>query len=346
MSVSITIADIEKKFSAFQALSGVSLKCPAGTFTAILGPSGCGKTTLLRLLAGFDKPTAGEIRFDDEVVSSARYSLPTESRDLGMVFQSFALWPHMTVIEHVLFTFKHRGIKRDKAEALKILHSLELDTQAEKRPAQLSGGQRQRVALARAIAGNPGTLLMDEPLSSLDAELRIGMRREISALHRARGSTVVYVTHDQEEAMAMADRVVVMNKGQIKQIGAPKDVYATPKSRFVARFVSKANLVRGQWEGDRFRPEGTEGVSWLGELLKDAWTSRGCYPVRPEQFVLSGSGNGIEAEVESVQYQGREIHVTFRVSQGVWKAYMPSDVRLEHGQKVTLNLANSPLFSA
>ncbi|GHV45120.1 iron ABC transporter ATP-binding protein [Synergistales bacterium] len=341
MSVSITIDGVEKKFSDFQALNDVNLRCPAGTFTAILGPSGCGKTTLLRLLAGFDKPTAGEIRFDDEIVSSPRYSLPTESRDLGMVFQSFALWPHMTVIEHVLFTFKHRGVTKDKAEALKILRSLELETQAEKRPAQLSGGQRQRVALARAIAGNPGTLLMDEPLSSLDAELRVGMRREISGLHRSRGSTVVYVTHDQEEAMAMADRVVVMNKGQIKQIGAPKDVYATPRSRFVARFVSKANLARGQWDGNRFFPEGASGVCWSGELLKDAWTSRGCYPVRPEQLTLSRDGNGIAAEVESVQYQGREIHVLFRVSQGFWKSYMPSDVRLDHGQKVILNLASS-----
>ncbi|GHS87749.1 sugar ABC transporter ATP-binding protein [Synergistales bacterium] len=342
MSVSITIDGVEKKFSAFQALNDVNLQCPAGTFTAILGPSGCGKTTLLRLLAGFDKPTAGEIRFDDEVVSSARYSLPTESRDLGMVFQSFALWPHMTVIEHVLFTFKHRGKPRDKAEALNILRSLELDAHVEKRPAQLSGGQRQRVALARAIAGNPGTLLMDEPLSSLDAELRIGMRREISGLHRANGSTVVYVTHDQEEAMAMADRIVVMNKGQIKQIGAPKDVYTTPQSRFVARFVSKANLARGQWDGSRFYPEGAEsGVFWPGERLKDAWASRGCYPVRPEQLTLSSGGNGIAAEVESVQYQGREIHVVFKLAQGVWKAYMPSDVRLEHRQSVKLSLTNS-----
>jgi iron(III) transport system ATP-binding protein len=339
MSVSITVEEAGKRFGGVTALHPISLHCRAGDFTAILGPSGCGKTTLLRLLAGFETPTVGRILFDKTVVSSPRFCLPPESRDIGMVFQSFALWPHMSVLEHVLFALRGRGCG-DRGKAAAILRSVELDTLAERRPAELSGGQRQRVALARAIAGNPGTLLMDEPLSSLDAELRVGMRRQISSLHEEHGSTVVYVTHDQEEAMAMAGRIVVMNGGRIEQTGAPSEVYTAPISPFVARFVSKANLVRGKWEGEFFYPEKARGaVRWRGKELAPVWRGKNVYPVRPEQFAFACEGKGLSAEIESVQYQGREIHCILRAGDEVWKAYWASSADVRRGRAVWLDLA-------
>jgi len=221
-----------------------------------------------------------------------------------------------------------------------ILRSMELDALAHRRPAELSGGQRQRVALARAIAGNPGTLLMDEPLSSLDAELRVGMRREISSLHRKHGSTIVYVTHDQEEAMALATRIVVMSNGRIEQIGSPSEVYTLPTSPFVARFVSKANLIPGSWDGEFFYPERAEGsVRWHGKELARNWREKGVYPVRPEQFSLSRDEKGLRAEVDAIQYQGREIHCILRSGDETWKAYWPSSLHLKHGHTVWLDLA-------
>jgi len=342
MSVSITVDEAGKRFGSVIALHPVNLNFPAGSFTAVLGPSGCGKTTLLRLLAGFEVPSYGRILFDDAVVSSQDFCMQPESRNLGMVFQSFALWPHMSVVEHVLFALRYRTHSKDRVEALTILRSMELDSLANRRPAELSGGQRQRVALARAIAGNPGTLLMDEPLSSLDAELRVGMRREISSLHVKHGSTIVYVTHDQEEAMALASRIVVMNDGRIEQIGSPSEVYTTPASPFVARFVSKANLIRGKWNGEFFYPERAEGsVCWYSKELCQDWKQKGVYPVRPEQFLLSSDGIGLPAEVETVQYQGREIHCILRSGNETWKAYWPSSLSspLERGLAVWLDIA-------
>jgi iron(III) transport system ATP-binding protein len=343
MSVSITVEEAGKCFGGVTALHPISLHCQAGGFTAILGPSGCGKTTLLRLLAGFETPTFGRILFDKTVVSSPLFRLPPESRNVGMVFQSFALWPHMSALDHVLFALRGRGQKGhrgDQDKAMTILRSVALDTLAARRPAELSGGQRQRVALARALAGNPGIRLMDEPLSSLDAELRIGMRRQISSLHEEYGPTVVYVTHDQEEAMAMASRIVVMNGGEIEQAGAPSEVYNAPVSPFVARFVSKANLVRGKWEGEFFYPEQAQGgLRWHGKELAPTWRAKNVYPVRPEQFAFSCEGKGLSVKVESIQYQGREIHCILRAGDEIWKAYWPSSTDVRCGCDVWLDLA-------
>lgn len=342
MSVFVSIAKLEKHFGPFGALNGVDAVFPAGSFTAVLGPSGCGKTTLLRLLAGFEKPTSGTVLFDGRVVSSADFRLPPESRGVGMVFQSFALWPHMTVVEHVLFALKHRGRRSGRDEAMRILRTMGLDALADRHPAHLSGGQRQRVSLARAVAGDPGILLMDEPLSALDAELRIEMRQEIASLHRKHGATFVYVTHDQEEAMALADRVVVMNGGRIEQVGTPAEVYTTPTSPFVARFVSKANLIRGRWEDRLFYPEGAEGGAfwaWMGQGSAAVWRDEGVYPIRPERVALSEDGRGLPAEVEDVQYQGRELHCTLRFGETILRAYRPSDSPVASGVRVWVNPA-------
>jgi iron(III) transport system ATP-binding protein len=343
MSTEISVESIKKSFGTFDALKSVSANCPPGTFTAILGPSGCGKTTLLRLIAGFDIPTSGQISFDGKLVSSSFGITPPERRGIGMVFQSFALWPHMTVLDHVSFALKHSHKRKKETapdkEASKILESVGLWAFRSRYPAQLSGGQRQRVALARAVAGNTGVLLMDEPLSSLDADLRVEMRREIMSSHRAHENTVVYVTHDQEEAMAMADMIIVMNEGQVEQTGTPEEIYTRPASPFVARFVSKANLVPGVWEGGVFRPEGSDGETrWSGDAVASFWRESGMFPVRPEQFRFSDERRGIPAIVESVQYQGRELHYSLASGGGLWKAYLPAGGRRDSGSEVWLDL--------
>ena len=226
--MSTEIRNIIMDFNGFKALNDISFKIEEGEFIAILGPSGCGKTTLLRLLAGFNRPSAGEIRIGEQVVANKEYVLPPNERFISMVFQSYALWPHMSVKKNIEFPIKNskfvsQEIRGNCDTRVKELIEMVGLTGMEKRlPSQLSGGQRQRVALARALSVNPDLLLMDEPLSNLDTELRVEMRREIKELHQKTKVTVVYVTHDQSEALALADRIVVMNHGQIEQIGTPR----------------------------------------------------------------------------------------------------------------------------
>lgn len=343
--MSIQLTEISKSFGAFQALKALNLTIEQGEFLAILGPSGCGKTTLLRLLAGFEQPTTGEIRMNREVVAKPGFSLPPEKRRIGMVFQSFALWPHMNVTEHIRFPIRHhqetpahiRSKERERiADVLEIVGLSQLGTRM---PHELSGGQKQRVAIARAIASEPSLLLMDEPLSSLDAMLRMEMRREIQAIHRQTGSAIVYVTHDQGEALAMADRIVVMKDGAIEQIGTPQEIYLLPQTEFVAQFVSKANLVRGRWIQDRFVPVGSDGtVQWQGGRVAEYFKSRGLYPVRPDQFVLGPpDASGIPGEVTNVQFQGKEFHYHVLTEDGPWEISSPKPFQLH--DKVTLQLS-------
>jgi iron(III) transport system ATP-binding protein len=230
--------------------------------------------------------------------------------------------------------------KGREKEAARVLEVVGLKDFHNRYPAELSGGQRQRVALARAITGNPGVLLMDEPLSSLDADLRVEMRHEILRVHRNHGSTVVYVTHDQDEAMSMADRIIVMNEGSVQQAGSPEEIYTRPSSAFVARFVSKANLIRGRWSGNYFCPEEAQGSTrWDGAGVASFWKENDMYPVRPEQFSLSPEGSGgIPAIVESVQYLGRETHYALRARDGIWRATLPAGVKVSRGERVWLDL--------
>ena len=262
--MSTEIRNIIMEFNGFRALNDISLKIETGEFIAVLGPSGCGKTTLLRLLAGFNRPTSGEIRIGDKVVADKDYVLPPNERFISMVFQSYALWPHMSVRKNVEFPIKNSRfvspeIRENCDSRVRELIEMVGLTGMEKRlPSQLSGGQRQRVALARALSVDPDLLLMDEPLSNLDTELRVEMRREIKELHQKTGVTVVYVTHDQSEALALADRIVVMNHGQIEQVGTPREIYNRPLTPFVAKFVGRSNLIPGTWNGDVFTPAGSQ----------------------------------------------------------------------------------------
>jgi iron(III) transport system ATP-binding protein len=240
-----------KRFGNAAAVSNVSLAVEQGTFVCLLGPSGCGKTTTLRLIAGFLTPDEGEIRVGGKVLSKPGASQPPERRNMSMIFQSYALWPHMTVFENVAYGLKLRRLPKDEvaARANAILGVTKLSALSERYPGELSGGQQQRVSLARALVVKPETLLLDEPLSNLDANLREEMRIEIRSLHDQFRYTTVYVTHDQTEAMTTADLVVVMNQGGIDQAGTPEDIYKRPASEFVARFIGGTNILKGLREG-------------------------------------------------------------------------------------------------
>jgi iron(III) transport system ATP-binding protein len=233
------------------AVDALDLAVPDGALLCLLGPSGCGKTTTLRAVAGLVAPDAGRIIRDGEVLSAPGDVVPPERRRMAMIFQSYALWPHMTVAANVAYALKLRGLARSAMEArvAEVLRAVRLDALAERLPADLSGGQQQRVAIARALAMEPRTLLMDEPLSNLDASLREEMRFELRRLHEAHGVTTLYVTHDQAEAMATADLVAVMEHGRIAQLGTPEALYAAPASAFVARFLGGTNLIPGRHLG-------------------------------------------------------------------------------------------------
>jgi iron(III) transport system ATP-binding protein len=244
---SVELRGLTKRFGSLAVVDDVSLRIDHGQLVCLLGPSGCGKTTTLRLIAGFLEPSAGEIRVGDRLVSSAARTLPPEQRKMSMIFQSYALWPHMTVTENITYGLRLRKLDRDTiAKKLKaILDTTKLEALALRYPGELSGGQQQRVALARALVVEPETLLLDEPLSNLDANLREEMRFEIRRLHDAYRYTTVYVTHDQSEAMTTADLIAVMNGGKIDQLGTPEDIYDRPQSEFVARFIGSSNVIKG-----------------------------------------------------------------------------------------------------
>ena len=245
---SVELRNLTKRFDKSAAVDDVSLRIEHGLLVCLLGPSGCGKTTTLRLIAGFVEPTAGEILVGDRVVSSAGRALPPEARKMSMIFQSYALWPHMTVADNVAYGLTLRKLPRAEIarKVSGILATTKLTDLAMRYPGELSGGQQQRVALARALIVDPETLLLDEPLSNLDANLREEMRFEVRRLHDEYRYTTVYVTHDQSEAMTTADLIAVMNAGRVEQFGPPEDIYARPRSEFVARFIGSSNIVKGK----------------------------------------------------------------------------------------------------
>lgn len=244
MGTILTIEDIRKRYAEVEALAGVSLQVQGGEFFTLLGPSGCGKTTLLRCVAGFLRPDGGRIVCDGERLDT----LPAHKRDIGMVFQNYAIFPHLTVFENVAYGLRARRVPPAdlRQRVTGALQLVQMEPLADRRPDQLSGGQQQRVALARAMAIQPRLLLMDEPLSNLDAKLRVEMRTEIRRLQRELGITTIYVTHDQEEALAISERLAVMNAGCVEQVGFPWDVYQAPQSAFVAQFIGSSNALTGR----------------------------------------------------------------------------------------------------
>jgi iron(III) transport system ATP-binding protein len=245
---SVELKGLGKRYGEAVAVDGVSLHIEHGKLVCLLGPSGCGKTTTLRLVAGFIEPSAGEIVVGGKVLSSPARTVPPESRNMSMIFQSYALWPHMTVAENVGYGLKIRRLDKATVDGklAAILSTARLEALADRYPGELSGGQQQRVSLARALVVEPETLLLDEPLSNLDANLREEMRFEIRRLHDRYRYTTIYVTHDQAEAMTTADLIAVMNQGKVEQLGPPEEIYGQPRSEFVARFIGGANILHGK----------------------------------------------------------------------------------------------------
>jgi multiple sugar transport system ATP-binding protein len=312
---SVSFRKVEKSFGKVKIIHGISFDIADGEFVVLVGPSGCGKSTLLRMLAGLEEISGGEIAIDDKVIND----LDSKDRDIAMVFQSYALYPHMTVRENMAFSLKLRKADvelTDKrvGDAARILN---LDPLLERYPRELSGGQRQRVAMGRAIVRDPKVFLFDEPLSNLDAKLRVAMRAEIKALHQRLKTTTVYVTHDQIEAMTMADRIVVMHDGIIEQIGTPLELFDRPGNLFVAQFIGSPsmNVLTGtlrKTEG-RVRVE-SQGHAWQVDKLAQGRDGQAVvYGVRPGDLTLSASNQGVPAKVIVVEPTGAETELLLEV---------------------------------
>ena len=290
MSHAVIIKNAVKKYGDFTAVNGISLNIEQGEFFTLLGPSGCGKTTLLRMIAGFNTVDGGEICFDEQVINT----LPAHKRDIGMVFQNYAIFPHLNVADNVAYGLKARKVPKEQIvprvdEALKMVQIDQLKT---RQPNELSGGQQQRVALARAFVIEPGVLLMDEPLSNLDAKLRVQMRTTIKKLQRRLGITTIYVTHDQEEALAISDRIAVMNQGNIMQIGKPEEIYRKPANPFVANFIGVSNFIDCSLDGQDPKAAVVklhDGHSFQMPL-RAPYSGEVILSARPEQLFFSETG--------------------------------------------------------
>ena len=346
----LEIENLHKSFGANTALHHFDMKIERGEFITVLGPSGCGKTTVLRMIAGFESPTRGVIRLDGRDVTHLR----TRQRKVGMVFQSYALFPNMTVADNIGFGL--RVTRRPQDEIRKrvgeMLELIKLPNIAERYPWQLSGGQQQRVALARALAGKPQVLLLDEPLSALDAKIRISLRQDIRALQRELGITSIFVTHDQEEALSISDRIVVMNEGRVEQVGTSSEIYNYPRTRFVASFVGTLNILSGHVvdpASGKMAVDGQELVTTQRLAPDDAGKKR-LLALRPEAIVLEAPAAGrntLAATVEEVSFLGAVVRIRARVKDAVISLDVFNDPnrRLpERGQPVALGFSHENLL--
>ncbi len=342
----VRIEHVFKRFGSVTAVNDFNLVVKDGEFVSILGPSGCGKTTTLRMIAGFERATEGEIYIGEQCVSSSLKGsfAPPEKRDIGMVFQSYAVWPHMTVAENVGYPLKIKKVEKSERDrrVQEMLELVHLGEYGKRYPNQLSGGQQQRVALARALVAEPGLLLLDEPLSNLDAKLRESMRFEILEIQKKTGITVVYVTHDQSEAMAMSDRVVVMSMGVVQQIGAPHEIYTQPANKMVADFIGLVNFMDGEAKGDRVFLKGTN-VSFpnTNNIVGEATVA-----VRPENITMSLNGGQIEGQLTHRFYLGDAIDYRVQVGEHIVRVIVKgADIdAIPDGSKVYLDFDRVMVF--
>ena len=333
---SVGIRDVKKAFGTTQVIHGVDITIGDGEFVVLVGPSGCGKSTLLRMIAGLENITGGEIRIGDRVVNN----VPPKERDIAMVFQNYALYPHMTVAANMGFSLKLRGAPRTEIDSRvnRAADILGLKPLLERFPRQLSGGQRQRVAMGRAIVRDPQVFLFDEPLSNLDAKLRVAMRTEIKELHQRLKTTTVYVTHDQIEAMTMADKIVVMHDGIVEQIGTPLELYDKPDNQFVAGFIGSPamNFLHGKVRTNGSAGfDGPNGVRLpLAALPPDSEGRPAVYGIRPEHFTIAD--DGAEAEIVVVEPTGSETQVFAKLGGEEVVAVFRERHKFEPGDKVRL----------
>jgi putative spermidine/putrescine transport system ATP-binding protein len=346
----LEITHLKKHFGSQTAVKDFSIAVEKGEFITFLGPSGCGKTTILRMLAGFEAPSEGSIVFDGKDVTNLR----TNQRNVGMVFQSYALFPNMTVAENIGFGLKVSNMPQAQIDARvkEMLALIKLDTLAARYPWQMSGGQQQRVALARAIANKPKVLLLDEPLSALDAKIRVSLREEIRVLQRELNITTVFVTHDQEEALSISDRIVVLNEGSVEQIGTPSEIYNFPRTRFVASFVGTLN----QLQGTIVDPQA--GTIRVGEQtlvstnpVNGLAAGQPCaLAIRPEAIQLNAHAEGkntVQASVEDVSFLGSIVRIRTRVGSEVISFDVfndPNQTLPARGASVSLSFAYENLL--
>ena len=337
---SVQIQDVKKSYGAVPIIHGVSVEILDGEFVVLVGSSGCGKSTLLRMIAGLEAITSGEIKIDGTVVND----LEPKARDIAMVFQNYALYPQMTVEQNMGFALELAGVKKEarKKQVRAAAEILGLEPLLGRFPRQLSGGQRQRVAMGRAIVRNPKVFLFDEPLSNLDAKLRVQMRGEIRELQQRLGTTTVYVTHDQVEAMTMADKIVVMNAGKIEQIGQPLDVYDRPANTFVAGFIGSPsmNLLEGtlqQREGPVLELDGKLQLPLL-KVPPGIEGRRVIFGIRPEHVILGASG-GTKGQVAVIEPTGLDTFVVVKVGSREIMCLLRERRDLHAGQEVTVSLA-------
>jgi spermidine/putrescine transport system ATP-binding protein len=338
---------VTKRFDDVVAVDGITLEVPRGSFFALLGPSGCGKTTTLRMIGGFEEPDEGAIYLGDQPVTG----LPPYKRDVNTVFQSYALFPHLSIFENVAFGLRRKGIKGDtlKGRVREILGLVDLDGMGDRKPRQLSGGQQQRIALARALVNNPQVLLLDEPLGALDLKLRKQMQLTLKRIQHDIGITFVHVTHDQEEAMTMADAIAVMNRGRIEQLGPPDELYERPQTSFVARFLGASNLLSGTVE------DATTVRLRSGALIRvsDSLPARGiqvAVGIRPEKLRLDvdEGSNRLSGTVKELSYVGVATQYVVDTSDGTLAVYVqntePGTRAVSPGTAVALSFTPETAF--
>ena len=350
MSVTIKIDHAHKCYGSNVIIGDLSVNIREGEFFTLLGPSGCGKTTLLRMIAGFNSIEGGDFYFNDTRIND----IDPSKRHIGMVFQNYAIFPHLSVRDNVMFGLKNQEKKMSRAQMMeetekfmKLMHIVEY---AERKPERLSGGQQQRVALARALVIQPDVLLMDEPLSNLDAKMRVEMRETIRNIQHSVGITTVYVTHDQEEAMAVSDRIAVMNLGEIQQIGTPQAIYQRPANLFVASFIGRTNLLSGEIRMENGAAQlvvaGSKRAqidTLLAEEMKD---QKVVVSVRPEEFVIDKTDEGIPATVVSSTFLGLNMHYFLRLSDGTDVQVIQEaelDSRLRDGEQIHLRMKQNKI---
>jgi multiple sugar transport system ATP-binding protein len=332
----LSIRNVRKSFGAVDILKGIDIEVEAGEFLILVGPSGCGKSTLLNMIAGLDVPTAGSIHIADRDVT---YALPKD-RDIAMVFQSYALYPNMNVAQNISFGLEMRNVpKPQRDEAIKrVAKMLQIEHLLDRKPGMLSGGQRQRVAMGRALARNPKLFLFDEPLSNLDAKLRVEMRAEIKLLHQRTQTTTVYVTHDQVEAMTLGDRIAVMRDGVVQQLGSPDDIYSRPATRFVAEFIGSPamNMVGSQRAANGLSAKGVELAltAEQRDALQAADAAEVTYGLRPESLAFADAG--LPGTVSMLEPTGPETYALVETPVGLLTARVPGKMHQHVGDAVFL----------